>query len=77
MRCVGSPKERFGEDALRMMRAVRFSAQLGFTIEQQTQQAIVSLASMLVHISAERIQTELVKLLLSPHPEQIRLGSQS
>ncbi len=76
VRCVGSPKERFGEDALRMMRAVRFSAQLGFTIEQQTQQAIASLASMLVHISAERIQTELVKLLLSPHPEQIRLAYQ-
>lgn len=74
IRCVGNAKDRFGEDALRMMRAVRFSAQLGFSIEKETREAIYSLASNLNNISAERIQTELVKLLIAPHPEQIRLA---
>lgn len=72
IRCVGDPKERFTEDALRMMRAVRFSAQLGYEIEEQTGNAIRELASNLVNISAERIQTELVKLVTSPHPEYLR-----
>lgn len=74
IRCVGDAEARFGEDALRIMRAVRFSAQLGFEIEEQTQQAIRHLAMNLKNISAERIQVELIKLLLSPHPEQIRLA---
>ena len=65
IRCVGDPWKRFGEDALRILRAVRFAAQLGFTIEENTRQAIVELAPTLVKISAERIQTEIVKLLLS------------
>lgn len=72
IRCVGNARERFGEDALRMMRAVRFSAQLGFQIEQQTREAVTELAYTLENISAERIQAELVKLLLSPHPDYIR-----
>ena len=72
IRCVGCPEERFGEDALRMMRAVRFSAQLGFEIEEETKKAIKSLAPNLERISAERIQTELFKLLVSPWPEKIR-----
>lgn len=72
VRCVGNAKERFTEDALRMMRAVRFSAQLGFSIDADTEQAIMELAPNLVNISAERIQTELVKLLLSPNPDFIR-----
>lgn len=72
IRCVGNPKERFNEDALRIFRAVRFSAQLGFDIEEGTKQAIKELAESLTIISAERIQTELVKLLMSDHPEKIR-----
>ena len=72
VRCVGDAKERFKEDALRMMRAVRFSAQLGYTIEEKTKEAIKELAPTLLHISAERIQTELVKLLVSDHPDYLR-----
>ena len=74
IRCVGNAEARFGEDALRIMRAVRFSAQLGFEIEDETRKAIRKLAVNLKHISAERIQVELLKLLTSPHPEQIRLA---
>ena len=72
LRCVGDPEERFREDALRMMRAVRFSAQLGYEIEGQTKEAITKLAGTLEKISAERIAAELVKLLVSGHPERIR-----
>ena len=64
--------KRFTEDALRMMRAVRFAAQLGFSIDSDTKQAIHTLAASLQYISAERIQTELVKLLVSDHPEEMR-----
>ena len=74
IRCVGNAEARFGEDALRIMRAVRFAAQLGFEIEGKTQTAIRKLAFSLRNISAERIQVELIKLLTSPHPEQIRLA---
>lgn len=72
IRCVGCAKDRFTEDALRILRAVRFSAQLGYTIEEETGQAIQELAPSLAAISAERIQTELVKLLVSPHPDYLR-----
>ena len=72
IRCVGDPQERFGEDALRILRAVRFSAQLGYRIEGKTLEAVRLLAHTLQKISAERIQTELVKLVLSPHPEYLR-----
>lgn len=72
IRCVGEPAERFGEDALRIMRAVRFSAQLGFTVDQDTAAAAKELAETLAKISAERIQAELVKLLVSPHPDYLR-----
>lgn len=72
IRCVGDPKERFSEDALRILRAVRFSAQLAFPIEPETAEAIKSLAPDLEKISAERIQAELVKLLVSDHPERIQ-----
>ena len=74
IRCVGCPKERFTEDALRMMRAVRFSAQLGYEIEENTAAAIRELAGNLVNISAERIQVELVKLVTSPHPENLKIA---
>lgn len=72
LRCVGNPRERFGEDALRMMRAVRFSAQLDYAIEEDTMEAVRALSGTLSKISAERIRTELVKLLLSGHPERFR-----
>lgn len=77
IRCVGSPRERFAEDALRMMRAVRFAAQLGFSVDQDTKAAIGGMASNLRNISAERIQTELVKLLVSPHPDWLKLAYES
>ena len=60
LRCVGDAKERFDEDALRMMRAVRFSAQLGYEIEKKTADAIETLCENLCRISAERIRTELM-----------------
>lgn len=72
VRCVGDAEERFGEDALRMLRAIRFSAQLGYGIEEATGKAIVRMAGNLCQISAERIQTELVKLLISDHPDYLR-----
>lgn len=72
IRCVGEPEERFTEDALRMMRAVRFSGQLGYEIEEKTGQAVTQLASALSKISAERICTELTKLMVSPHPDYLR-----
>ena len=65
VRCVGDPRQRFGEDALRILRAVRFSAQLGFEIEEETAKAMGELAGTLEKISAERIHTELIKLLVS------------
>lgn len=73
IRCVGNPEERFNEDALRMMRAIRFSAQLGFSIHRETQEAIKKLASNIKKISMERVQVELLKTLLSDSPEKIEL----
>ncbi|MBR5127790.1 MAG: CCA tRNA nucleotidyltransferase [Roseburia sp.] len=72
IRCVGVAEERFTEDALRMLRAVRFAAQLGFEIEGKTKDAIAKLAPNLAKVSAERIQIELIKLLTSTHPEEIK-----
>lgn len=72
IRCVGEAGERFSEDALRMLRAVRFAAQLGFSIEDKTKEAMKKLSGNIARVSAERIQAELVKLLVSPHPEQIK-----
>ena len=73
IRCVGRARERFGEDALRIMRAVRFSAQLGFSIDKETLDAISELAPTLDKISKERIQIELNKLLLSKNPGYFRV----
>lgn len=73
IRCVGDPKERFSEDALRMMRAIRFSAQLGFAIDPQTLEAVCALSDTIEKISAERIQTELLKTLTSAHPDAVRI----
>ena len=72
IRCVGNAKERFGEDALRILRAVRFAAQLGFAIEEETREGIIELAPTLANISAERIQVELIKMLVSPNPGLLR-----
>lgn len=73
IRCVGTAMERFTEDALRILRAIRFSAQLGFEIETQTYEALSVIAPNLAHVSKERIQMELTKTLLSAHPERILL----
>lgn len=72
IRCVGDARARFTEDALRIMRAIRFAAQLGYRIEGETRDAISELAPNLRQISAERIQVELTKLVNSAHPETMR-----
>ena len=72
IRCVGNAKERFTEDALRLLRAVRFAAQLGYEIETETFNAIKELAPILRKISAERIQAELNKILLSDNPAMLK-----
>ncbi len=74
IRCVGDPMERFSEDALRMLRAVRFAAQLGFEIEEKTKEAIAKLAPTIAKVSAERIATELIKTLVSPNPQSLRVA---
>lgn len=73
IRCVGNAQDRFLEDALRILRAIRFSAQLGFAVEEKTYEAIRAIAPNLVHVSKERIQAELTKLLISRHPERMAL----
>lgn len=67
IRCVGTATERFTEDALRILRCIRFAAQLGFAIEEETAKAAKALAPNLQKISAERIQAEWTKLLVSDH----------
>ncbi len=73
IRCVGNPLERFSEDALRMLRAVRFSASLDFSLETSTMEAIISLAPSISKVSRERIQAELEKLLMSHLPQRAAL----
>ncbi len=77
VRCVGNAEERFTEDALRMMRAIRFSAQLGFEIDADTFSAIEEMASNIVKVSMERVQAELVKTLLSDNPDYVKLYAQT
>lgn len=72
IRCVGNPVERFEEDALRILRAIRFSAQLDFSIEKETCSAVMRIAPNLSKVSKERIQAELTSLLQSGHPEKIK-----
>lgn len=72
IRCVGVAKERFSEDALRILRGVRFAAQLGFEIAEETKDGMKELAPTLQNISAERIQAELIKMLVSDRPEFLR-----
>lgn len=71
IRSVREAKERFTEDALRILRAVRFAAQLGFEIEPQTLQGIESCKALLEHISKERIRDEFLKICISPRPNYI------
>jgi len=72
IRCVGNPLDRFTEDALRILRAIRFSAQLGFDMEAETRAAISVIAPNMAKVSKERIQVELTKLLLSDHPGRLK-----
>lgn len=71
VRCVGNPSDRFDEDALRILRAVRFAAQLGFEIDEATRNAMSEQAEFLKDISAERIQVELTKLITSDNPGRL------
>ncbi|MDP8248382.1 MAG: CCA tRNA nucleotidyltransferase, partial [Candidatus Tritonobacter lacicola] len=68
IRCIGAPLERFGEDRLRILRAVRFAANLGFDIEKGTWEAVKEMASEIDVISAERVRNELVLMFTGPHP---------
>lgn len=68
VRAVGEPEQRFKEDALRMMRAIRFAARMGFAIEQKTLEAITRQAHLLEKISKERIREEFVKILATSYP---------
>lgn len=72
IRCVGNAQERFTEDALRMMRAIRFSAQLGFDIESSTYSAIERMSPSISKVSMERIHDELGKTLLSDNPDYVK-----
>ena len=81
IKCVGNADDRFDEDALRILRAVRFAAQLSiddgngnrrpFVIEEKTREAIIHHAPELAYVSAERIQVELTKLITSDYPEKL------
>ena len=71
VRCVGEPAERFEEDALRMFRALRFSARLGFEIEPLTMAAIEAKAPLAAALAPERIRDEVEKLLLTRQPEKM------
>ena len=75
IRCVGNPQKRFEEDALRMLRAVRFACKLGFNLESATFRAIEENAFWIARVSAERIRDELDKAVMSPHPENLNLLS--
>lgn len=68
IRAVGNPKKRFGEDGLRIMRAIRFASTLGFNIETNTFNAIPSAIETFRKVSSERVRDELSKILLSPKP---------
>ena len=68
IRCIGDPNARFGEDALRMLRAVRFAAQLGFDIDPGTEEAIRFKAGTLTNVSRERVAAELFRIVSAPYP---------
>ncbi len=70
IKCVGNPDKRFSEDALRMLRAIRFSCQLNFKIEEETLKSIKRNFKLIKNISMERIQSEFTKIILSPNPDK-------
>jgi len=70
IRCVGNPHKRFNEDALRLIRAIRFASQLGFLIEEKTKEAIEKNNQLITKISWERIRDEFLKILKSDHPAE-------
>ncbi|MFH0803787.1 MAG: HD domain-containing protein, partial [Candidatus Tagabacteria bacterium] len=70
IRAVGNPEERFNEDALRIMRAIRFSAELDFGIERKTEEALEKKKGLLEMISKERLRDEFIKILMSEHPDK-------
>lgn len=74
IRCVGSPAERFTEDALRILRCIRFASVLGFTVEEHTANAARELAGLIKNVSAERIFVELKKLLNGKAAEAVLTG---
>lgn len=74
IRCVGDPDKRFKEDALRIMRALRFSSTLGFEIEEDTKQAIFINKELLLNVSRERIASELTKLLCGKNVREVLIG---
>ena len=71
LRCVGDPETRFREDALRMLRALRFSAQLGFSVEEKTALAVKACAALSAALSVERVREEMEKTLCSAQPEKV------
>ena len=75
IRAIGEPRRRFEEDALRILRAVRFASQLGFDIEEKTKAAMIECAPLLHNISAERVNTELTKLLLGKNVKKAILDN--
>jgi len=68
LKAVGSPDERFAEDALRMLRAVRFACQLGFSVSYETTESILKNSNLIKKISAERIRDEFIKIIMSENP---------
>ncbi len=75
IRAVGDPRKRFEEDALRMLRAIRFAAQLGFTLDTDTFNAIKEKASTIQFVSRERIRDELTKIVMSDRPQALEFLS--
>jgi len=75
IRAVGDAKARFEEDALRMLRAIRFAAQLGFSLDQSTFDAIKELSSTITYVSHERIRDEMTKIIMSDYPQMLELLS--
>lgn len=73
IKAIGDPETRFCEDALRILRAVRFSAQLGFSIEEKTKEAIKRCAHLVKNLSAERISSEIDKIIISDSPEHLKM----
>ena len=73
VRAVGKAEDRFAEDALRMMRGIRFSAQLDFSLDEEAYKGIMSLKESLKNVSKERIAVELWKLLASAHPDKVEM----